>query len=1594
MSALALGASFTSSAMAEDMVITQGVTTLPSLENTTVLMSGMSELRLTSPAPLTGGSINLTSIDSWLFLTGVRPDAALANHLPLIQVNGQPAAVGTNVRVVGYDSGTVIIPQPATFKPLVAFTGAAFTGDAMSFAIDTYYTSTGSGPGGVTLPVVALNSMDRTISSFKLKRGYMATISTRPDGTGPSQNYVAQDGDLEVGLLPANLDNAVQFVRVFPWRWIQKKGACDVAPDLLNTTWWYNWNNSNDSLSYREYVPTWQQPFWPGQPTNRTNITHHLGLNEPNGSDQDAYKNLTPPGSVDHAVALWPVQLATGLRAGTPAVTDGGYSWITNFVAKADAAGMRMDFVPIHYYRASTNDPASAASSMYAFLKSVHDVVKRPMWVTEFNNGANWTSGTDPTLTQNRDCIDAMIKMMDETPWIERYSVYSAVEASRQMVVSGTNPVELTPAGVVYRDHVAPLSYSQVVPATSEKGIARLTFDGDTLDTSGFLHNGLAARTPSFVPGQRGQAIQLDGTNSYVQLPANLAASTSFSFASWVYWEGGAVNQRIFDFGDNIDPRANNYRYMFLSPNVGGGFRFGLRNGADGTQGIQTATPLPTNTWQHVAVTMSGTTATLYLNGVQQTTGVITTPALSGTQTNYIGRSQWLTDPLFKGKIDDVRVFDKALTATQVAALMTNNAPQFSSPTMNGGAGNPGVAYTGSVAGSATDADGDAITYSKGTGPAWLQVAANGTLSGTPAATDQGVHDFTIIATDPTGDSGYTVFSVTLPKTLGHGAWASPGGGTWSDVTKWTGDFPASGSGFTADFNALATTSPATITVDSPRTIADLVFGSASSGGNWTLAGSGGATLTLDSGSTTTGSKIDVGQNTVTINTPLAGTKGLWKNGNGTLVLSGTHPLSGIIDIDTAGTTASQGTVRLVGPGGLPSATELRIRTNNGGSSTLELEGAAGSVTVPAPVTLSGRNVTVPAVRNIAGNNTLSGVISMGAGGSNYRFQSDTGMLTLGGTIRSLVTTTRNVTLQGDGDGVVTGNINNGTSDFVNVAKSGAGTWSLNFANTYTGTTTVSQGKLIVNGQTGTGNTTVAGGATLGGAGTINSNLIAQSGSKVVIGNQGFTMIPDTAFSLIDNFESYPPGNIGTVPNTTGDVWTGVFNGTGNARIVDVSGNKAMAVNGIGAAADSWRGAITRLKTPLPNGQTGTYFFRVRSTGVTTTDFIFGLSDQAATTTTVPGSDVTDPWNEYAVTLSIGGGNLRAYNQGVGDVVLTPVTTNAWTNVWLVVDNAAKTFRVAYSTGMGNGTLAAQTFSFGRRTGAMAGTNPIVTFGMHERVNVAGQIDDLHFSGGSDLSNPVNAPNLPWIAKGSTLKVTTDFTLAAGSTVEFDASRGALHDKLTVGGNFNASGTLKVSLDPAQAAPVSGDSFDIFDAATASINFASLDLPALATGLVWNTGSLGDGVLSVVAGPPPSAYASWVAGLAFAPGTNGPSQDADLDGIANAFEWLFGSAPLASDPQRLPQGILRSVTGTEFPGADPSKRYLSITATVRKNIPGMTLIPQFAASPEALDEPGTSNDIVSLQVSELGDFEVREWIHTLPVETIGHGFMRLKLVGE
>ena len=1095
--------------------------TLATLPATTVTMTGRSELFVTGTGtPLAGSVIHLNSADAWLFLPAIKPSVVSSTLLGQVFVNGAAAVSGTNVRVVQYGVGTVVIPHAPSFQPLTGFTGPNFTGSSRSFGLYAYHTTDAT-----------LGAMKGDLSSFTLKRGYMATIATSADGSGTSKVYVAQDHDLEIAILPAALDNRAQFIRVLPWRWVAKKGASDLSADVLDAAWRYNWNNNLESTLDWEYVPIKQQAYWPALPTTKQNVTHLLGFNEPNNPVEDAYSSLNN-GSVDAAIAAWPSLLATGHRIGSPAVTDGGKAWLYEFMDKAIAANLRVDFIAIHNYQAG-----HTASSLTAWLKDIYDRYQLPIWVKEFNNGANWTTAPDPTLQQNADWVASITDAFDTTPWIERYSIYSAVEAVRQMVDASGN---LTPAGLVYKNNASPIGYVQepsVRANSAGRSVAQLPLDGTARDTSGHGNNGQVVGGPAYVAGRQGQALQFDGTSTFVALPANVASGTAFTFAAWVYRDGGGNWQRIFDFGDSTSS------YLFLTPSNGSRMRFAIRNG--GAEQIVETDPPPIGQWTHVAVTLGAGAARLYVNGAlaASNTAVTITPAAITPARNYLGRSQFAADPLFAGRLDGVLITDTALTATQVAGLMANTAPQFDAATITLPAVARGAALASSLAGRATDADaGDSLTYGKANGPAWLSVAANGTLSGTPTGNDQGPQEFVVTATDSKGSVAYATLLVPLSSLYWRGdannVWShsSAGNTNWatdqaggvdagglptatSDVVfaaTTAGNLPAITLGANATARGIRVTSSTGVTLGGSHSLtlgADgftiTPGGGAStistSGGvvlaanqTWDLAAgltvssatSGGAAL-VKSGSgtlTVTGAAAHTGGTTIAEGTLQVGTGGTTGSLAGNVVTHGTLVVDRSTDLTMSGTISGSGAVVKRSAGrltlaatssfaggatigsqtgaGIVRATASgalgtgEVLVGPGGNATTARLELAGDVTLANAIALPLRNNASVAIQNISGTNTLSGTIEVAVGGGTGIIQSDAGTLTLGG-ITSAATGVRTITLQGAGNGTVGGVIANG-SGTVGIVKAGTGTWTLGAANTATGDVTISAGTLAL----------------------------------------------------------------------------------------------------------------------------------------------------------------------------------------------------------------------------------------------------------------------------------------------------------------------------------------------------------------------------------------------------------------------------------------------------------------------------------------------------------------------------------------------------
>lgn len=204
-------------------------------------------------------------------------------------------------------------------------------------------------------------------------------------------------------------------------------------------------------------------------------------------------------------------------------------------------------------------------------------------------------------------------------------------------------------------------------PAVSGSLRARYDFQGSGNDSAGSRHATIAG-VATYVAGPtpaEGTALAFNGSSTYATLPAGVATSADITLSSWVKWNGGGSWQRIFDCGNDTSS------YMFLTPSSGDGtMRFAITTASGTGEQILDTTALPVGRWMHLAVTLSGNTGVLYVDGAPRVAGRITLdPADVNATRNYLGKSQY-ADPLFAGALDDFRIYDYALTRAEIANLV------------------------------------------------------------------------------------------------------------------------------------------------------------------------------------------------------------------------------------------------------------------------------------------------------------------------------------------------------------------------------------------------------------------------------------------------------------------------------------------------------------------------------------------------------------------------------------------------------------------------------------------------------------------------------------------------------------------------------------------------------------------------------------------------------------------------------------------------------------------------------------------------------------------------------------------------------------
>ncbi|RMG57424.1 MAG: hypothetical protein D6722_24935 [Bacteroidetes bacterium] len=220
----------------------------------------------------------------------------------------------------------------------------------------------------------------------------------------------------------------------------------------LKPYWHYSWGNELDEkvpLNV-EFVPM----FWGKGSVNDANIdrlkqlaaegkiSYILGFNEPDGATQ---ANMT----VDEAIALWPRLEEVGVPIGSPATVSPSNAWMIEFMDKAKAQNLRIDFVCVHSYGGLNVDN---------FMDKMQETYERwelPIWITEFAV-ADWNAAT---VAENRysasevqSYMRSVMPRLYAADYIHRFAWFSGAIDHPALGPSALYDADdnLTPLGLYY----------------------------------------------------------------------------------------------------------------------------------------------------------------------------------------------------------------------------------------------------------------------------------------------------------------------------------------------------------------------------------------------------------------------------------------------------------------------------------------------------------------------------------------------------------------------------------------------------------------------------------------------------------------------------------------------------------------------------------------------------------------------------------------------------------------------------------------------------------------------------------------------------------------------------------------------------------------------------------------------------------------------------------------------------------------------------------------------------------------------------------------------------------------------------------------
>jgi len=208
--------------------------------------------------------------------------------------------------------------------------------------------------------------------------------------------------------------------------------------------------------------------------------------------------------------------------------------------------------------------------------------------------------------------------------------------------------------------------------------LARFQLDGNATDSgSGNISATATAVAYGSDSKQGGWAGSFDGTNSVVQTSGGNPASGSFSVAFWIKTTtagAGSAGDQWYNGTGLVDADTPGLATDWGIAMTGNAIAFGIGGGSMGANTTITSTAVIDGLWHHAVATwdQNSRKMTLYLDGQSVTTGVSSSSEARATAAALVFGKNSTAPRFFKGTLDDIQVYDRALTPEEAAFLFNS----------------------------------------------------------------------------------------------------------------------------------------------------------------------------------------------------------------------------------------------------------------------------------------------------------------------------------------------------------------------------------------------------------------------------------------------------------------------------------------------------------------------------------------------------------------------------------------------------------------------------------------------------------------------------------------------------------------------------------------------------------------------------------------------------------------------------------------------------------------------------------------------------------------------------------------------------------